>query len=243
MYAALVSLTSGKSHPLPHFIAQFSAGTLILPSNTKPQPEAPLRKPEIYGAVVASYGFHSTLVADSDTPELRKFGDQRFQLVAAELLKSPRRYKARVTMTRKLTDAEAQVYHDGHKVVPVNEEPISRSHHAYILCTLVSNLEKTFTISPHSEPLDGKLRIVHFDSGSGEEIMHIMTAAYDGGKHVSKGTNVGYEEVESVKVDFEEEKGEWLRVCIDGLIVRVEKDGWMKIKNAKKGEEVLSVVV
>lgn len=127
-------------------------------------------------------------------------------------------------------------------IYPNKEEHIQRTHHSYILCTLVSNLEKAFTISPASRPLDSKLWIVHFDSESGKEIMDIMTAAYDGGKHVDMPV-LGYQEVESVKIDFQEEKGEWLRVCVDGAIVRVEEDGWMKVSNGKKGEEVLNVVV
>lgn len=172
-------------------------------------------------------------------------------MIAADLLKEPHKYKARLTITHKLTDkeldrteglSEAEIKNSHGADHPVKEELIQRSHHSYILCTLVSNLEKMFTISPASRPLDGKLRIVHFDSDSGKEIMEVMTAGYQGGKHVDLPI-VGYQEVEAVKVEFEEEEGEWLRVCVDGAIVRVEEGGWMRVINGKRGEEVLDVVV
>lgn len=168
-------------------------------------------------------------------------------MIAADLLKEPHKYKACVRITHRLSDdelskTEAQVQSSHGAIRPIKEERIQRRHHSYVLCTLVSNLERTFTISPASRPLDGKLRIVDFDSDSGKEIMDIMTAAYQGGKHVDLPI-VGYQEVEAVKIDFEEEKGEWLRVCIDGAIVRVEEGGWMRVSNGEKGEEVFDVVV
>lgn len=168
-------------------------------------------------------------------------------MIAADLLKEPHKYKACVRITHRFSDEElskreAHVQSSHDAIRPIKEEQIQRRHHSYILCTLVSNLEKTFTISPASRPLDGKLRIVDFDSDSGKEIMDIMTAAYQGGKHVNLPI-VGYQEVQSVKIDFEEEKGDWLRVCIDGAIVRVEEGGWMRVSNAQKGEEVFDIVV
>lgn len=267
LQTGLISLMAGSVHALPHFVAEFSRGRLVLPGLTRFPDERPLRDPEVssrypdhqqplgshpvYGAVVVSYGFHSTLVAESDTYELRKHGDKRFQMVAEELLKDPHRYKARVTMTHRLTDDEVRAMAGEGKTVvkgphgpiyPDKEEHIQRTHHSYVLCSLVSNLEKGFTISPASRPLDGKLRMVDFDSDSGKEIMDIMTAAYDGGKHVHM-PGVGYQEVESVKIDFQEEERDWRRVCVDGTIVSVDEDGWMKVTNGKKGQEVLDVVV
>lgn len=59
----------------------------------------------------------------------------------------PHEYKADVTIT---SDETFEDYVDiGH-------------NHGYVLATLVSNLERTFTISPDSNSLDGKLRLVRF---------------------------------------------------------------------------------
>lgn len=119
-----------------------------------------------------------------------------------------------------------------------------REEHGYVLVTLVSNLERTFTISPSSKPLDGKLRVVNFGAMGGNETMEVMKAVYDGGKHVNM-ENVGYEVVEKMRIQFNEE-GEgwkWRRCCVDGLIVGVEEEGWMEVEMVPSGEEAVMIVV
>lgn len=93
------------------------------------------------------------------------------------------------------------------------------------------------------------MRVVHFDSGDGGEIMGVMKDAYSGGEHVKRADGlVGYEEVDEMRIDFKDaaiegNEGKWLRVCIDGLIVRVEEGGWMKVEKVAKGLELLDIVV
>jgi hypothetical protein len=141
------------------------------------------------------------------------------------------------------------------------EETLERTEHGYILLTLVSHLEKTFRISPDSMPLDGSLRIVHFGPQNGEVVEQIMGAAYDKGRHVQMkdeagGKLVGYEGVESARIEILERdrdaetegegdrmEGRWRRICVDGLIVRVEEGGWMEVAKMLEGEEALDVVV
>lgn len=174
---------------------------------------------------------HSTLVADSDTTEYRKHGDKRFGLVAKDLLfpddgAQPHAYLAEVTLV-----------HNGHR------EVINRTEHGYVLASLVSNLEKTFTISPESKPFDGVLRVIHFGALSGEDTMNVMKAAYDNGKHVQQD-NVGYSSVENMRIDFKElgTNWKWRRCCIDGLVVGVEEGGWMEVNLLSSSEEAINVV-
>jgi hypothetical protein len=134
------------------------------------------------------------------------------------------------------------------------EDVLDRQEHGYILLTLVSNLEKIFTISPASRPLDGKLRIVHFGPEKGEEVGRLMRLVYQGGKHVEE-ENVAYEQVRGMRIEFLERdrneqsgekddmEGRWRRVCIDGLIVRVEEGGWMEVSEVPQEERVVDVVV
>ncbi len=159
-------------------------------------------------------------------------------MVAQELLHPsdggpPHAYKAKVTFHRAQNK-------EGDK----KEDIVARTEHGYILATMVSNLEKTFTISPFSKPLDEELRVVHFGPESAEEVMRIMGDAYQGGKHVPdpKGI-VGYDEVDSMRIDFLEpgDDGRWRRVCVDGLIVRVDEGGWMEVK--KVTDEALSIIL
>jgi hypothetical protein len=234
----LRTLLHGNPKPLPIFRASFSPGSRFL--SNEGQTATPIPNNTLHGAVVASYGLHATLVADSDTTEYRKHGDKRFGLVAKDLLfpedgAPPHAYKAGVTLFK-----------------PGGNEVIQRKEHGYILASLVSNLEKTFTISPASKPLDTQLRVVHFGATSGNKTMEIMKEAYNDGHHVGmdwedeQGTgNVGYEEVEGLRIEFQE-KGEdwkWRRCCIDGLIVGVEEGGWVEVRRVKPGDEAVEVVV
>ncbi|OTB05457.1 hypothetical protein M426DRAFT_72790 [Hypoxylon sp. CI-4A] len=207
---SLRTLFKGTAAPLPSFKTEFSTGSRIITGDVSEE----FTKGHLYGLVVASYGFHSQLVWESDTPEYRKHGAKRFGILAEQLLRENHEYNASVEL--------------------------DRDRYAYILAAAVSNLEKEFTISPYSKPLDGKLRLVHFGPVTKEKMMEIMTAAYKGGAHVGlkwtgedgKGGEeaVGYDEVEVVKVTTWEEDARWRKVCIDGTIVELPRGGSMTIK-------------
>ncbi len=122
-----------------------------------------------------------------------------------------------------------------------------RRKHMYILATLVSNLEENFTVSPHSEPLDGKLRVVSIGAVGPEEVVRLLGLAYQGGKHVDDEHGVvGYEQVEGLRIEFEEddddvegnggesERGRWRRICVDGLIVECPSGGWVEVRRDKE---------
>ncbi|KAI1763466.1 TRM-domain-containing protein [Hypoxylon sp. FL1150] len=232
---SLRTLFKGKAASLPSFKADFTAGSRIISYTDPDEGDSGAAEAKghadavshLYGAIVASYGFHSQLVWESDTPEYRKHGDKRFGMVAQELLKESHAYNASVDLATK----------DGSR-----RQTLKRDRHAYILATVVSNLEKTFTISPSSKPLDGKLRLVHFAPVSGEKTMEIMMAAYGGGKHVGmKWTTedgveekVGYDEAEVVKITTQEEDARWRKVCIDGTIVELPQGGSMTVQTEDK---------
>jgi diacylglycerol kinase family enzyme len=220
----LSSLARGTPESLPTFRVTFSPGSRLIVDEAETEELFPRfdasNNPFLLGAVVCSWGIHAALVADSDTAEYRKFGIDRFKMAAKEALfpadgSGPHPYKARISLRRK---AESEW------------KNLDRTEHAYVLVTLVSNLEKTFKISPSSKPLDKTLRIVHFGPQSGGEVMRILHLAYDNGAHVNESA-VSYEEVEGVRIEFEgrEEQPRWRRICVDGKIVRVEANGWVEI--------------
>lgn len=241
----LATLFRGRPRPLPLFKVRLSSGNALLDPYGAPVPStspllAHLAAPSssdittVYGAVVFSYGLHACLVADSDTVEYRKHGAERFKMAATDLLfppddSLPHEYCGRVSVSRKGNKGDYRRIW----------EKIPRDTHAYVLATLVAQLEKGFTISPASEPLDGKLRFVHFGpmGNGGKDIMGIMQGAYSGGSHV-EDERVGYEEVEGVKIEFgvdgmvEEEK--WRRVCVDGKIFRMGSETWVIIEREEE---------
>ncbi|KAK4178188.1 ATP-NAD kinase-like domain-containing protein [Triangularia setosa] len=236
----LRTLFKGKPEKLPTFRAEFSKGARLIGA---PKPIRKDREVEdedskelkevdhLVGAIVASYGFHASLVWESDTPAYRVHGAKRFGMAAGELLKVSHAY-----------DADVEVRLKGEEVFKplVRKDKGEGGKYDYLLATMVSNLEKTFAISPDSKPLEGQLRLVHFGDVGGEKTMEIMQAAYRGGEHI-KMEEVGYEEVEAVKVFIKEEEPRWRKVCIDGTIVEIEKGGWMKVGKEKR--ERLRVLV
>ncbi|KAL7628111.1 hypothetical protein AAE478_002308 [Parahypoxylon ruwenzoriense] len=239
----LRTLFTGIAKPLPSFKAEFPSGSRLIryASSDKQDSSSEMDHEShhdgishLHGVIVASYGFHSQLVWESDTPEYRKHGAKRFGMVAQQLLKESHAYRARVELSKK----------DG-----THLQRLEQDRHAYILATMVSNLEKTFTISPSSMPLDGKLRLVHFGVVSGQKTMEIMTQAYNEGKHIGmKWTNddgkeetVGYEEAEVVRITTLEEDARWRKVCIDGTIVELPQGGCMTVRT--EDEPHLQVLV
>ncbi|KEY71427.1 hypothetical protein S7711_05688 [Stachybotrys chartarum IBT 7711] len=226
---SLRSLFKGASAPLPVFRADFSPGSSIVTFTDKSKTQSTsdsdgpdLKKEEtsvshLYGAIVASYAFHASLIFESDTPEYRVHGDKRFGMVAQDLLRESHLYKARVDVARP----------GAPRPVPLPEE-----EHAYILVTFVSNLERTFTISPASRPLDGRLRLNHLGPLNGDQVMAVMMAAYADGKHVDR-EEVRYEEIEQLRVEMREEDDRWRKVCIDGTSVEIPQGGHMAVSKVQ----------
>ena len=230
----LTALASPQSRPLPLFTASFSPCARLLIDEARSEEELSTDpstgRPTLHGAVVCSWGMHASLVADSDTAEYRKFGVERFKMAAKEALypadgSAPHAYKAKVSVLK------------GKEWRALEQE-----EHMYTLATMVSNLEQTFCISPHTKPLDGSIHLVHFGPTSGDEAMRLMGLAYQGGKHIEEPA-IRYEAIDGLRIEFEgrEEEGRWRRICVDGKIVRVGKDGWVELK--KDTRRVLDIVV
>jgi len=192
-------------------------------------------------------------------------------MAAAELLKESHAYRADVEVISPTTTSSSPSPSPSNNNTPTKKQTLlPRKHFNYILTTLVSNLEKTFTISPASEPLDGKLRLVHFGGVDGQRTMEIMMAAYknppehidmrwdpsrpavvgnenDDGDDDDDDGRVGYEEVEQVKITLRDEDARWRKVCVDGTIVQVERDGWVVVRKetttTTTGKERVRVLV
>ncbi|WYZ46323.1 hypothetical protein EsH8_IX_000548 [Colletotrichum jinshuiense] len=232
MVLGLRTLFFGTPAPLPSFRASFSPGARLVSYTADPgahRPEDVSRHDtgidHLFGAIVASYGFHAQLVWESDTPEYRKHGAKRFGMVAQELLKESHGYAARVEVRGQ--DGVAR--------------PVDRERFGYALAAIVSNLEKTFTISPGSGPLQGRLKLVHFGAVGGQKTMEIMMAAYKQGSHVGMRWQdgdaedyVGYEDAEEIRVTTWESDPRWRKVCVDGTIVEIPEGGWMAVTKLAK---------
>ncbi|KAK3897596.1 hypothetical protein C8A05DRAFT_38844 [Staphylotrichum tortipilum] len=199
--------------------------------------------PHLIGAIVLSYGFHAALVWESDTPSHRRHGALRFYMAANELQKTAHGYDALVSV-RRPGDPEGvftRLLPPPFGPGPDGKGKPGSEKFTYLLMTLVSNLERTFGISPHSQPLDGKMRAVYFGEVGESRTSIAMGAAANKGEHVGM-EGIGYEEVEEVKVVVGEGEGRrWRIFCVDGSTVRVEKGGWVKVRREKGGRAMIVV--
>ncbi|KAJ8102614.1 ATP-NAD kinase-like domain-containing protein [Lipomyces tetrasporus] len=212
--AAVFALVHGTPHPLNPFYVTFpeDSNEVIPPTIHDPNGKTvALETPDllsgprkIFALVVASWGIHAALVGDSDSPEYRKLGNDRFKKAAAENLARNVAWHGPVRYTSAVSGREEVV-----------EGP-----HSYLLMTSLSSLEPGFKIAPTAEPLSGKLEMVHLPFLSGEEIMRLLMLAYQNGKHVHE-KEVLYEEVEEVHVAVHEEEERMRRWCVDGRIIIV----------------------
>lgn len=215
----LRSLLCGTEKHLPVFKATFEGRSRLLTNEGRTEEIIPIQqdgKHTLFGAVVFSWGFHASLVADSDTTEYRRHGSERFKMAANQNLfppdgSPPHIYRGLVQLCTKTSSSATEWNY------------VDRHGHTYVLATMVSHLEQTFNISPASTPLDGSLRVVHFGPMEGSRVMEIMKLAYDGGKHIYDPA-VRYKEIECMRINFTERDPRWRRVCIDGMIVEVGRD-------------------
>ncbi|OAP60259.1 hypothetical protein AYL99_05261 [Fonsecaea erecta] len=211
----LKTLMQGRPKSLPSFKVCFSRGAELVVNEGKDR-ELIADEDEngliMYGAVVASWGLHASLVAMSDTTEYRKHGLARFQMAAEQLLKDTHQYRGKVKWRK--SDGEWK--------------DLPGMQHSYILATMVSNLEEHFQISPATKPLDGSLRLVAIGAEPATEIMRILHLAYQSGKHVTD-PKVTYEDIEALRIEFDEEDEHWRMVCVDGKIVVANQGGWIEV--------------
>lgn len=231
----LTRIFRGKPRSIPTFTTRFSPGSVFLTDEGRKTESLPLQSGcgIVYGVVVCSWALHASLVADSDTTEYRKFGAQRFQMVAKELMapddgSAPHVYNGKITLYK--TDERGQEI--------AEEVPDTKT--SYIVATLISNFEEKLTISPASKPLDGQLRFLRFGDIPGADVMRLMGMAMQGGGH-EKDDMAQYAPINGLKIQFYESDSRWRRVCVDGKIVQVEEGGWMEVRRGNK--DVVNLVV
>ena len=211
-------LFEGTPRRLPVISVRFSPGSRVVTEEGRGREQLAASE-TLFGCVVVSWGIHASLVAESDTAEMRKHGIQRFRMVAEKLLEEGHRYQGSVEVKG----------HDGQWDELRYPGDKQEGEHIYVLATLVSNLEEKFCISPASaeKAIDGTLRLVAIRPIEGKEVMRLLGLAYQGGKHVEEKDKVFYEEIVGMRIAFREDDERWRMVCVDGKIIAVEKGGWV----------------
>ncbi|EPS40847.1 hypothetical protein H072_5283 [Dactylellina haptotyla CBS 200.50] len=220
-HLSLKSLLHGKPIVFPTFTATFSPGCR---EHGEPLSESLTKSSSIRGCVVASYGFHASIVGGAETPEYRQHGIGKFKMVAEEIMKGTFLGGAG----------------NGFKPYNATVQGIGAAKgtkHSYLMLALVDRMEPTFVISPKST--DGQVWALYTGDISGQEMIDtVIMGAYAGGKHVEKTDIVGYEESKGFRIENMEDKEPWKRwVCVDGRFVEIpQKEGWVDVKVAASEE-------
>ncbi|CAI5759431.1 unnamed protein product [Candida verbasci] len=193
-------LISDKIDPLYLYNVKFPQGSHYLVQNEKKG----LINSNLKFVVVLSWGFHASLVADSDTPELRKFGLKRFQIAAKNNLSREQEYNG---------------------VLKVNDETI-KGPFAYWLLTSSSRFEPTFEISPKGDILQDNLYFVGFNTKKNDDkyILDIMHQIYNEGDHINNKGVIYKKITNEDQLDLvisESEVFEHRRFCLDGSIILI----------------------
>lgn len=71
--------------------------------------------------------------------------------------------------------------------------------------------------------------------------MRIMGLAFQGGGHVDDRA-VGYESIEGMRIELDEQDSHWRRVCVDGKIIRVGEEGWVEMRKNNSTADVLDII-
>lgn len=243
---AIETLFNGEDHLLPTFMAGFSNDANRLERDGSTLVRHKIPNGILYGVVVASWGLHASLVSDSDTPEWRKEGADRFVKVTQELVKPKDGSSTHVYRGRVKVDEQ---YLERINTSLSPPDPFEHNH-GYVLATLVSDIANGFTISPESKPLDNQIRLVYFGALDNNATWDMMIAASTQGSHV-QSASVRYTPIKSLAITMEEDDdksqppqdhGKWRRVCIDGMIVELDKGGVMRIELVSPQQRSLRVV-
>lgn len=187
---AITKLFTGNISNLHLYQIDLPKGSAYLVNQEK----IPIVKPVNF-LVVFSWAFHASLVADSDTPELRKFGLDRFKMAASDNLAREQSYPGQYL---------------------VNNKTISGPFSYWVL-TPAKKFEPTFEILPNGDILDNNLHIVSFNTDT--DIMEVMMQIYQQGQHIHN-PKVVYEKVDG-KLVLNATTNEPIerRFCIDGAII------------------------
>lgn len=207
--------------PLNLYEAHFPTGSyVLLHDNTKIE----LQQPILF-LVVALWAFHASLVADSDTDELRKHGIERFKIAAGQNLARPQKYEGDFQITR--------------QSAPV---VLETGPFAYFVVTPSKKFEPTFEVSPQGNIFDSNLFVVGFNTEeTGNYIMDLMMEVYAGGNHV-ENDKVFYHKVEKdLLIELHVKNAEDLnkrRFCVDGAIVVLPEKNESTVTIKHHGSEV-----
>lgn len=200
----LFTHTNENVSPFHLYSASFPEGSVVLENTGKSRQ---LSNPILF-VVVASWAFHASLVADSDSEAMRKHGIGRFKVAAHQNLSRRQEYDGELIVS------------DKNGAMTVHKGPF-----AYLVITPSQKFEPTFKILPKGNIYNSDLYVVGFKTEENSDyILDIMKKVYDNGSHVAD-KRVFYDQVNAemtITLLLGENRDlQKRRFCIDGATVIV----------------------
>ncbi|KAK9383163.1 ATP-NAD kinase-like domain-containing protein [Kockiozyma suomiensis] len=230
-FAAIFSLLRGTVRPLNAFYAAFPKNSkeVIPPSDEDPDgkiatlttPDGNTGSQRIFSLVVVSWAIHAALVGDSDSPEYRKLGNDRFKIAAKVNLERGTAWHGKLSYLSPSKEG-------GECERSTRRVELDDVEHSYVLTTSISSLEPGFKIAPTAKPLTGNLELVRMPLLKGDDIMRLLMLAYQNGAHV-KEPEVLYTEIDCLYVRVDEEEERMRRWCVDGRIIIVPQGSVVEV--------------
>ncbi|OUM52048.1 hypothetical protein BVG19_g1201 [[Candida] boidinii] len=207
---AMEKLLFGKELDLQLYNAKFSENSMLIHNGER----HPIKNRFFF--VVASWALHASLVAESDSPEMRQFGSARFSMAAQNILKRNPAYYGRLCIQDNVSDTD----------------DITQKEFSYFVLAAVSRFEKQFVISPKSSALNSDLYLISFEYQSNpDDTMAIMKEAYDNGSHINN-KKVDYKKItenETVELTILTSDNSLNVICVDGSIVELGGDRRLQV--------------
>lgn len=189
---AVANILFGGKIPFNLYQATFPKDSFHLFQDMKTE----IKEPLVFTTVL-SWAFHASIVADSDTKELRKFGIERFKMAAMKNLEQEQKY-------------EGYVMIDNTSV---------KGPFAYWLVTGANRFEPTFEILPDGDIGDDSLYMVAVSAKYSSELLDIMKEVYDNGRHIEDEKVMYMKITKGQKIKLKVGADSKNRFCLDGSIV------------------------
>ncbi|KAH3666589.1 hypothetical protein WICMUC_005573 [Wickerhamomyces mucosus] len=171
----------------------------------------------LYFLVVVSWGVHAGLVHESEKPELKKLGVERFKLAFNNLISNPN-----LQYQGELYIEEEEEENNNNKTILV-----PNGNNLYTTILSVPLVEKTYKLSPHSNIKTNQLHLINIpELETRDEFVKIIFLPYQDGAHINN-KHVLYKDIgNSIVLKIQQDNA---KICVDGKIISIEDS---------KGEEV-----
>ncbi|KAL0091310.1 ATP-NAD kinase-like domain-containing protein [Phycomyces blakesleeanus] len=177
--------------------------------------------------VVMSWGFHAQVVSQARKLDF-SLGNQRFGMVAMDLLTNLKNYSGQVAMigARKYIRANQKFGNTEEK--PILVDGVHDRQFTYFLVSKQASLEPGFNITPFASHSSEDMDVLMFREVTAAQLQEASIKAFQGGRHVTEDEEDLIEYYKTPELFLRVDEPDEL--CLDGEIHGLGKDGVVHVK-------------